>query len=155
MGGAGPKVKYSRWLITVQPNRKPGTFPGGEPAMRARLQLCARILQKDKVQPYVYLLKKEHSFERNVMEVDVDSAIEKGPRGFLHAHMYLSIKHTTALRLSYPVLRSAFSKILGVPKAHFDAKLVKGGETLDQVRSYIHKQKKPQPAPTAADLAAE
>jgi len=136
------KVKYSRYLITVNPNRKPGTFPGGEQGLRTRLALCARILQKDKIKPYLYLLKKEHSFEKNIVKVEVDSDIEiGGARGFIHTHIYLSISHTTSLRLSYPVVRAAFAKILGVPKPHFDAKLIKGGETIEQVRAYVHNSK--------------
>ena len=135
------KVKYSRYLITVNPNRKPGTFPGGEQGLRTRLALCARILQKDKIKPYVYILKKEHSFEKNILTVEVDADIEKGGvRGFIHTHIYLSIKHTTSLRVSYPVVRAAFAKILGVPKPHFDAKLIKGGETIEQVKAYVHKK---------------
>lgn len=135
------KFKFSRYLITVNPNRKPGTFPGGEQGLRTRLALCARILHKDKLRPLVYLLKKEHPFEKNIVSVDVDADVEKGgARGFLHTHIYLSIKHTTSLRLSYPVVRAAFAKILGVPKPHFDAKLIKGGETIEQVRAYVHKK---------------
>ena len=134
------KVKYSRYLITVNPNRKTGTFPGGEQGLRTRLTLCARILQKDKIKPYVYILKKEHSFEKNIVKVEVDADIEKGARGFIHTHIYLSISHTTSLRLSYPIVRAAFAKILGVPKPHFDAKLIKGGETIEQVKAYVHKK---------------
>ena len=137
---AKAKLKYSRYLITVNPNRKTGTFPGGEKGLRTRLALCARILRQDKLKPYVYLLKKEHSYEKNVVSVEVDADVEKGSaRGFLHTHILLSIKHTTSLRLSYPVVRAAFAKILGLEKVHFDAKLIKGGETIEQVRAYVHK----------------
>ena len=136
-----PKLKYSRYLITVNPNRKPGTFPGGEKGLRTRLALCARLLQKENIKPYVYIMKKGHSFEQNISKVEVDADIEKGgARGFLHTHIYLSISHTTSLRLSYPVVRAAFAKILDVPKPHFDARLVKGGETIEQVRAYVHKK---------------
>jgi hypothetical protein len=136
------KIKYSRWLITVNPNRKPGTYPGGEQGLRSRLALCARLLQKNNIKPYLYIMKKGHSFEQNVLKVDVDSDIEKGARGFWHTHIYVSVTHTTSLRLSYPVLRAAFAKVLSVIKPHFDARLIKGGETLQQVREYVHKGRK-------------
>ena len=136
------KVKYSRWLITVNPNRKPGTYPGGEKGLRSRLALCARLLHKNNIKPYLYILKKGHAFETHIHKVDVDSDIEKGVRGFWHTHIYVSVTHTTSLRLSYPVLRAAFAKVLSVIKPHFDARLVKGGETLEQVRQYVHKGRK-------------
>ena len=137
---APPKVRHSRWLITINANRKTGTYPGGEDALRERLALCAKLFERSRLKPFLYIMKKEDSYEQNVGEVRVESNVEKGnKRGFLHVHIYVSVSHTTSCRLSYPVIRAACAKILGVPKPHFDAKLVKGGETLEQVRAYVMK----------------
>ena len=134
------KVRHSRWLITINANRKTGTYPGGEEALRERLALCAKLFERSRLKPYLYIMKKEDSYEKNVGKVQVESNVEKGnKRGFLHVHIYVSVSHTTSCRLSYPVIRAACAKILGVPKPHFDAKLVKGGETIEQVRAYVMK----------------
>ena len=137
---APSKVRHSRWLITINANRKTGTYPGGEEALRERLALCAKLFERSRLKPYLYIMKKEDSYEKNVGKVQVESNVEKGnKRGFLHVHIYVSVSHTTSCRLSYPVIRAACAKILGVPKPHFDAKLVKGGETIEQVRAYVMK----------------
>ena len=137
------KTRFSRWLITINANRKTGSYPGGEETLRARLALCAKIFERGRLKPYLYILRAKetgHTFEQNVGEVHVESNVEKRTqRGFLHVHIYVSVSHTTSCRLSYPVIRAACAKILGVPKPHFDAKLVKGGETIEQVRAYVMK----------------
>ena len=138
-GGAN-KTKYSRWLITVDPRRKPGSYPGGEAGLRRNLQLCARLLSPPHIQKFVYLMPKGHTYEKNILQTTADHAIEKGEkRGFIHLHALVSVKHTSSVRLSYPVFRAACEKILG-GKCHFDAKLARGGESLEDIKRYIHKQ---------------
>ena len=42
----GKKVRYSRWLVTVNPLKpKLGSYPGGERGLRTKLEACARLLR--------------------------------------------------------------------------------------------------------------
>ena len=63
---APENVRHSRWLITINANRKTGTYPGGEEALRERLVLCAKLFERSRLKPYLYIMKKEDSYEKNV-----------------------------------------------------------------------------------------
>ena len=119
-------IKYSRWLLTVDPRKKTGSYPGGEAGLRANLEKCVRLLRPPFLQKFVYLTA-EH-------------AIEKGPkRGFWHMHALVMLRHDSNVRLSYPIFRAACAKIMG-GTVHFDAKLARGSESLEDIRQYIHKR---------------
>jgi hypothetical protein len=137
------KKKYSRFIITINPNIKGGDYPhGGEEGLRQRLLLCQRLLEKDRVEPYVYLMDKAHSFSSHIDTIVTDGAIEKGEKNrMLHIHILWSAEHRTRLRLQFGPLRSAFEKILDTGgKIHFNARLLRlSAETLQDVKSYIHK----------------
>ena len=85
---------------------------------------------------------------QDVKQTTLDHAVETGHTNKvgLHLHGLLSIKHTTNLRLSYPKYRAACEKILG-HKCHFDAKIARGGESLADIRAYIHKKQQSASAP--------
>ena len=133
------KAKFSRWLITVNPHRKPGTYPGGEAGIRRNLELCARLLTEPHIKKFIYFTPKGHAYDTHMLSATEEHAIEKGAKhGFVHMHLLLSCKHHSNIRLSYPVFKQACDKILG-GKCHFDAKIARGGESLDDIRAYIHK----------------
>ena len=137
------KKKYSRFIITINPNIKGGDYQhGGEEGLRQRLLLCQRLLEKDRVEPYVYLMDKAHSFSSHIDTIVTDGAIEKGEKNrMLHIHILWSAEHRTRLRLQFGPLRSAFEKILDTGgKIHFNARLLRlSAETLQDVKAYIHK----------------
>ena len=137
------KKKYSRFIITINPNIKGGDYPhGGEEGLRQRLLLCQRLLEKDKVEKYVYIMDKAHSFSTHIDTIVTDGAIEKGVKNrMLHIHILWSAEHRTRLRLQFGPLRSAFEKILDTGgKIHFNARLLRlSAETLQDVKAYIHK----------------
>ena len=137
------KKKYSRFIITINPNIKGGDYPhGGEEGLRQRLLLCQRLLEKDKVEKYVYIMDKAHSFSTHIDTIVTDGAIEKGEKNrMLHIHILWSAEHRTRLRLQFGPLRSAFEKILDTGgKIHFNARLLRlSAETLQDVKAYIHK----------------
>ena len=136
------KKKYSRFIVT-NPNIKGGDYPhGGEEGLRQRLLLCQRLLEKDKVEKYVYIMDKAHSFSTHIDTIVTDGAIEKGEKNrMLHIHILWSCEHRTRLRLQFGPLRSAFEKILDTGgKIHFNARLLRlSAETLQDVKAYIHK----------------
>ena len=148
----GKKVRYSRWLVTVNPLKpKLGSYPGGERGLRTKLEACARLLRPPMLKEFVYIASKDktETYARDVKQTTLDHAVETGHTNKvgLHLHGLLSIQHTTNLRLSYPKYRAACEKILG-HKCHFDAKIARGGESLADIRAYIHKgRQRPQPAP--------
>ena len=55
-------------------------------------------------------------------------------------HALVTLRHDSNVRLSYPIFRAACAKIMG-GTVHFDAKLARGGESLEDTRQYIHKGK--------------
>ena len=103
----GKKVRYSRWLVTVNPLKpKLGSYPGGERGLRTKLEACARLLRPPMLKEFVYIASKDKSetYARDVKQTTLDHAVETGHTNKvrLHLHGLLSIKHTTNLRLSYP-----------------------------------------------------
>jgi len=135
------RIKYSRWLLTVDPRKKTGSYPGGEAGLRANLEKCARLLRPPFLEKFVYLTPKGHTYAVNILESSAEHAIEKGPkRGFWHMHALITLRHDSNVRLSYPIFRAACAKIMG-GTVHFDAKLARGGESLEDIRQYIHKGK--------------
>ena len=101
------KKKYSRFIITINPNIKGGDYQhGGEEGLRQRLLLCQRLLEKDKVEKYVYIMDKAHSFNTHIDNILTDGAIEKGEKNrMLHIHILWSAEHRTRLRLQFGPLR--------------------------------------------------
>ena len=135
------RIKYSRWLLTVDPHKKTGSYPGDEAGLRANLEKCARLLHPPFLENFVYLTPKGHTYEANILETSAEHTIEKGPkRGFWHMHALFTLRHDSNVRLSYPIFRAACAKIMG-STVHFDAKLARGGESLEDIRQYIHKAK--------------
>ena len=136
------KVKYSRFLFTFNGNVKPNGYPGGEEGLKEKYALCGEMLKKQYLKPLIYILRKEDSFEKNILNVKVDYAVEKNSRNFWHCHAYVEIQHTTSLRAQYPVIKARMLKILGIKNGHFDAKLIRAkgsAQTVADVRNYIHK----------------
>ena len=118
-----------------------GSYPGGEASLRANLEKCARLLRPPFLQNFVYLTPKGHTYEANILETSADHAIKKGPaRGFWHMHTLIMLRHDSNVQLSDPIFRAACAKIMG-GTVHFDAKLARGGESLEDTRQYIHKGK--------------
>ncbi len=133
------KAKFSRWLITIDARRKPGSYPGGEAGLRRNYELCARLLTEPHIKRFIFFTPKGHAYETHMVRAVEEHAVEKGPnRGFVHMHLLLSCKHHSNIRLSYPIFKQACDKSLG-GKCHFDAKIARGGESLDDIRAYIHK----------------
>jgi hypothetical protein len=140
-----PVDKYSRWLITLNVNRRIGDLPYDENTLRQKYKLCAAILEQNRLQPYLYIMDKQHAYGTHVLSVDVDHEVEVAPRQkTLHMHATLVVKHQTRCRLSYPVLRTAFAKILEVPTVHMDCRLIRGVEEgLEAAKAYVHKSATP------------
>jgi hypothetical protein len=129
----------------VNANQKANQIEGGEAELRKRYALCGALLSQKRIAPYIYILSDEDSFDDNVTSVVSEFEVERSPRNFLHMHAVIVVKHTMyhGVRLSYPKLQAAFSKILGVKKAHCDFKLIRGVEDgLAAAKAYIVKDKK-------------
>ena len=132
------KERASRWLITVNFNKKPSQM--SEVDQRQRYALCAALLDQTRIEPYLYFLNKEDDM-KDVMSVTVEHEVERSPRGFYHMHAVLVVKHKSSIRLSYPKIKTAFQKIAQIDsKIHMDCKLLKGVEDgLQAARAYIKK----------------
>ena len=55
-------------------------------------------------------------------------------------HALLTLQHDSNVCLSYPIFRATCATIMD-GTVHFDAKLTRGGESLEDIRQYIHKAK--------------
>jgi len=132
------KERASRWLITINFNKKPSQM--SEAVQRQRYALCAALLDQSRIEPYLYFLNKEDGM-KDVMSVSCEHEVERSPRGFFHTHAVLVVKHKSSIRLSYPKLKTAFQKIAQIDtKIHMDCKLLKGVEDgLSAARAYIKK----------------
>ena len=141
VGTSKPKVRKeraSRWLITINFNKKPSQM--SEADQRQRYALCAALLDQTRIEPYLYFLNKEYCM-KDVISVTVESEVERSPRNFFHSHTVLVVKHKSSIRLSYPKLKTAFQRIAQIDsKIHMDCKLLKGVEDgLQAARAYIKK----------------
>ena len=135
------KERASRWLITINFNKKPSQM--SESDQRQRYALCAALLEQSRIEPYLFFLNKEDGM-KDVMSVSCEHEVERSPRGFFHTHAVLVVKHKSSIRLSYPKLKTAFQKIAQIDtKIHMDCKLLKGVEDgLSAARAYIKKDVK-------------
>ena len=141
------KERASRWLVTVNFNKKPSQM--SEADQRQRYALCAALLEQSRIAPYLYFMTKTDGM-KDVTSVTVESEVERSPRGFFHSHTVLVVKHKSSIRLSYPKLKSAFQKIAQIDsKIHMDCKLLRGVEDgLAAARAYIRKDTKPSAEPS-------
>ena len=132
------KERASRWLITINFNKKPSQM--SEADQRQRYALCAALLDQTRIEPYLYFLNKEDGM-KEVISVSTDQEVEQSLRGFFHMHLVLVVKHKSSIRLSYPKLKSAFQQIAQIDtKIHMDCKLLRGVEDgLQAARAYIKK----------------
>ena len=132
------KERASRWLITINFNKKPSQM--SEADQRQRYALCAALLDQSRISPYLYFLTKGDDM-KDVVSVSVEHEVERSPRGFFHSHQVLVVKHKSSIRLSYPKLKTAFQKIAQIDsKIHMDCKLIRGvDDGLAAARAYIKK----------------
>ena len=135
------KERASRWLITINFNKKPSQM--SESDQRQRYALCAALLDQSRIEPYLYFLNKEDGM-KDIISVSVEHEVERSPRGFFHSHQVLVVKHKSSIRLSYPKLKTAFQKIAQIDsKIHMDCKLIRGvDDGLAAARAYIKKDVK-------------
>ena len=135
------KERASRWLVTLNFNKKPSQM--SETDQRQRYALCAALLDESRIAPYLYFLNKEDGM-KDVVSVSVEHEVERSPRGFFHMHLVLVVKHKSSIRLSYPKLKSAFQQIAQIDtKIHMDCKLLRGVEDgIQAARACISKDVK-------------
>ena len=140
------KLRTSRWLLTLNPNVKPGQMEGGEAEIRKRLSLCAALLTKARMEPYVYVLNEDDSYAQ-VTSVDTDFELEKNSRSFVHMHAVVVVQHNMfhGVRLTYPKLKADFKKIMRTKGVHLDCQLIRGAsDGVQAALQYIRKDvKKP------------
>jgi hypothetical protein len=144
IGTSTPKVRKeraSRWLITVNFNKKPSQM--SEADQRQRYALCAALLDQTRIEPYLYFLNKEDGM-KDLISVSCEHEVERSPRGFFHSHAVVVVKHKSSIRLSYPKIKTAFQKIAQIDsKIHMDCKLIRGADDgLAAARAYIKKDVK-------------
>jgi hypothetical protein len=132
------KERASRWLVTINFNKKPSQM--NEADQRQRYALCAALLDQTRIEPYLYFLNKEDGM-KDVISVSVEHEVERSPRNFIHMHAVLVVKHKSSIRLSYPKLKTAFQKIAQIDsKIHMDCKLIRGADDgLAAAKAYIKK----------------
>ena len=140
------KLRTSRWLLTLNPNVKQGQMEGGEAEIRKRLGLCAALLTKQRLEPYVYVLSEDYSYAQ-VTSVTTDFELEKNSRGFVHMHAVVVVQHNMfhGIRLTYPKLKADFKKIMRTKGVHLDCQLIRGAsDGVQAALQYIRKDvKKP------------
>ena len=71
-----PKQKYSRWLLTIDTRKKPGTYPGGEMGLKRNYELVSKLFKPPLLKRFIYFTPKGHTFEANMIETSETHAIE-------------------------------------------------------------------------------
>jgi hypothetical protein len=117
------KLKSSCFFITVNSNKMLGA-PDFEEEQAARFRSALEmIFSSERIAKY--LLDTKHDGDLSpeyVKSINVQLAFEVGSKfGRTHAHVLVSVKHTSNIRFKLPLLRSTMNHIVG-SKVHINLK---------------------------------
>ncbi len=137
----GSGTKWSSWLVTINPNKR----PKGETKVEVRADAerlistlqgeLDELVTGDVFPGIIKFLEEGHSWKRQYIEqVKAEYNIEIGPKtGAIHAHAVIEIEHRSKIHLDYGAIRSFF-RAKGRP-IHLDVKVIPGtGNALQYIR---------------------
>lgn len=139
----GPvKVKSSSFHITINTNQRYGSKDAIIQDMRPLYNTLKTDVfgSVEGVKQVVEIMKPNDTFEDNVGSVNSDIGIEYSPTAGLHAHVLVTIVHTTKVRINLPGLRALLDEKL--PHLQGDAPYVNVRFVPDQkgvVHNYVNK----------------
>lgn len=134
-------VKSSSFHITINTNQRYPT--------KAALALDVRPFwdaiqaafgDADGIRQVVEIMNGADSFDSNVHDVEVNSGMEYSPKSGLHAHVLLTVEHTTKVRVNLAGLRGILDEKLSHlagKKYHLYVRFVPN--EVATVRNYIYK----------------
>ena len=134
-------VRSSSFHITVNTNQR---YPNAE-SMQLDMRPFWDAIQKtfgeaESVRGIVRIMKAGDSFEANVHDVETTSGMEYSPKSGLHAHILMTIEHTTKVQINLEGLRrllDAHLTHLKEKKYHLHVRYVPN--QVQTVRNYIYK----------------
>ena len=134
-------VRSSSFHITINTNQR---YPNAD-SMKLDMRPFWNAIQATfgdgpSIASIVEIMKAGDSFERNVHDVETNSGMEYSPDSGLHAHVLLTMEHTTKLRINLSGLRKALDEKLTHLKGkkyHLHVRFVP--DQLSTVRNYIYK----------------
>jgi hypothetical protein len=134
-------VRSSSFHITINTNQR---YPNAD-SMKLDMRpfwaaIQATFGDASSIASVVEIMKSGDSFERNVHDVETNSGMEYSPDSGLHAHVLLTIEHTTKVRINLSGLRKALDEKLTHLKGkkyHLFVRFVP--DQLSTVRNYIYK----------------
>lgn len=143
MKPVGPirSVRSSSFHITINTNQR---YPNAD-SMKMDMRPFWDAIQKTfgevaSLSSIVEIMKAGDSFEGSIHDVEANSGMEYSPDSGLHAHVLLTIEHTTKVRIHLSNLRKILDANLTHLKGkkyHLHVRFVP--DQLSTVRNYIYK----------------
>ena len=142
------KERKSVFFLTINPLKPQSTlrsYEGGEDALRTKLQAACRAFYEPHVEKFVYFATKAtppHTYTTHIMKHSNQHEIEDGATRSvgLHAHLIVSFTHNSNIRLNFIAIRNFLKKLFG-NAVHFHCDVVKGQNSITDLKSYIKKNK--------------
>jgi hypothetical protein len=134
-------VKTSSFHITINTNQRYPTAASMALDMRPFWEAIeAAFGGADGLRQVVEVMNGADSFDSNVHDVEVNSGMEYSPKSGLHAHVLLTVEHTTKVRVNLAGLRGILDEKLthlAGKKYHLYVRFVPN--QVAAVRNYIYK----------------
>ena len=148
-GNTKNKERKSVFFVTINPLKPASTmraYEGGEDALRTKLQAACRAFDEPHVNKFVYFAIKAdppHTYETHMLRHSNRHDIEDGATRAvgLHAHLIVSFTHKSNIRLNFIEIRNFLKKLFG-HAVHFHCDVVKGQNSISDLKSYISKNQK-------------
>jgi hypothetical protein len=142
------KERKSVFFLTINPLNPHSTmrsYEGGEDGLRTKLQAACRAFDEPHVERFVYFATKAvplHTYATHILKHSNQHEIEDGATRSvgLHAHLIVSFTHNSNIRLNFIAIRNFLNKLFG-HKIHFNCDVVKGQNSISDLKSYIKKNK--------------
>ena len=142
------KERKSVFFLTINPLKPQSTlrsYEGGEDGLRTKLQAACRAFDEPHVERFVYFATKatpSHTYSTHILKHSNQHEIEDGATRSvgLHAHLIVSFTHNSNIRLNFIGIRSFLKKLFG-HAVHFHCDVVKGQNSITDLKSYIKKNK--------------
>jgi ribosomal protein S16 len=145
---SGSTLKHSGFFVTVNTNKKPRTQLELDSITQALREGIADLCSDDGFKQVIYFLIAGHTFEKHIVNIKVEYAIEIGtsPRGGrIHAHLYIQVVHKSKIRLDKKKIEEILLKYLrkyGINSLYINIRVIGKDKS---IKDYIRKQAKNKP----------
>ena len=133
------KSRRSNYFITINTNQK------GFNKLSEEYEIFVEKFKKslneiyNNLENYVTIKEKNDSYDDNVRKIDIQSAVELGPKtNSIHAHINISFLHTTRLMLDFDKIKQHILSDLKIPNLYLNSKLYHSNTM--SLKDYLLKQ---------------